>query len=126
MEFILSEERNEYLKLKYIHSHTGNTKDIYIKEIEKLKEHNQQICADLDHIQKEREITNKIDELLVNPITKEFKEWADKIKKTKKPQEGAQIFYKACINMMEQLSTFSVKKKVSSKSIAMMMKAITN
>jgi hypothetical protein len=57
-------------------------------------------------------------------MTKEFKEWADTIKKTKKPQESAQIFYKASIKMMEQVSTFSGKKKINSKSIAPKKKGI--
>ena len=102
------------MKLKYIHVHTGNTKDIYIKEIEKLKEQIESMKEELDHIRKEKEITNKIEDLLVNPISKEFKEWADTIKKTKKPQECAQIFYKACLKMMEQISCKNTEKQVLS------------
>ena len=114
LQYTLSEERKDYVKLKYIHAHTGNTKDIYIKEIEKLKEQIETMKVELSHIRDEKDITNKIEDLLVNPISKEFKEWADTIKKTKKPQESAQIFYKASLKMMEKISNKTTEKQVMS------------
>jgi len=93
-------EKEDLYKLRFIQSHCNNTKDLSIKEIERLKEKLEIANNKVAQLQAENEAKLKIEKMILSSDVNALKDHLNTIRRTKAPYESVKIIYDVCIELM--------------------------